>query len=285
MTISFRSDAGGTSGALQINGVDRLTLNSNGSVKGAPVIRSFRNLKLSATGLNGLTSITADELILSADDGTYLSASSVNVNVSIATAGAGGLDSGLIGGSTWYSVWAISNGTTVAGLLSLSSTAPTMPPGYLHKMRVGWIRTDSTANKFPLAFTQTGSCVQYKVASGSNLTGLPAMASGVQGSGAAGATSFTWAAISTNSFFPTTARVAKVLARAANTQSLALGPNSSYGGDGNASNPPYFCVRGTGASSFLSSFVTEVLLETNAIYVWSDGATNGFYAVGWEDNL
>ena len=285
MTISLRSDASGTSGAIQVNGADRITISSNGSVRGSPVTKAFSNLKASATGLSATTSITADEVTLAADDQSYLTARSVNVNVSVATSGAGGLDSGSVSSSTWYSVWLISNGTTVAGLLSLSPTSPAMPSGYTHKMRVGWIRTDSTANKFPLGFTQAGNRVQYKVAAGSNLTGLPIMASGLQGSGAAGSTSYTWAAISTAPFFPATSASVRIVARSTTNYSIAVAPNNSYGGDGNSSNPPFFNFRGVSSSSFASCYQVEVPLESNAVYVWSDGTGNSFLASGWEDNL
>ena len=285
MTISLRSDASGTSGAIQVNGADKLTLNANGSVKGAASAKAFSNLKLSATGLSAITSITADELVMTADDQSYLQARSVNVNVSVAASGAGGLDSGAVASSTWYAVWVISNGTNVAGLLSLSPTAPALPSGYTHRVRVGWVRTDSTVNKFPLGFVQSGRRVQYRVASGSNLTGMPVMASGTQGSGAAGAVNYTWAAISTSAFFPPTASSVRVVGRVISTNSIALAPNNSYGGDGNASNPPFFNIRGISSNTFLSCYQVEMSLEGNVIYVWSDGASNSFLASGWEDTL
>jgi hypothetical protein len=88
--------------------------------------------------------------------------------VNIATSGvANGLDTGAKGSLTWYYIWAISNGSTTAGLFSTSSTSPTMPSGYTYKALVGAIKTDGTGNF--LSISQIG---RYVAAQQFNFTGL-----------------------------------------------------------------------------------------------------------------
>lgn len=69
--------------------------------------------------------------------------------VNIASSGANGLDTGAEAGNTWYYVWAISDGTNFRGLLSTSSTSPTMPSGYTYKLLVGTVRNDGSSNFVP----------------------------------------------------------------------------------------------------------------------------------------
>ena len=53
------------------------------------------------------------------------------------------LDTGTKAISTWYYIWAISNGSTTGGLFSTSSTAPTMPTGYGYKKLIGAVYNSS----------------------------------------------------------------------------------------------------------------------------------------------
>lgn len=79
-----------------------------------------------------------------ADDGDIAFASTVTLNA--ATTGANGLDVGALAANTWYYIWAITDGTTPASLLSLSASAPTLPGAYNRKRRIGVARTDGAAN-------------------------------------------------------------------------------------------------------------------------------------------
>jgi len=70
-----------------------------------------------------------------------------NLTVDITCSGAiNCLDTGAEASSTWYNVFVIYNGTTVASLLSLSATAPTLPSGYSFKRRIGAIRNTGGSN-------------------------------------------------------------------------------------------------------------------------------------------
>lgn len=86
--------------------------------------------------------VDADSLTLSTATATF-DALAVDETCTISSSGANGLDTGSEASDTFYSVWAIYNGTVVDCLLSLSATAPTMPSGYTFKMRVGWVYNDS----------------------------------------------------------------------------------------------------------------------------------------------
>jgi hypothetical protein len=241
--------------------------------------KGFENLKLSATGTSVNVSVTADKIMVTdaSDLGALLSA--VSLTIATTTSGANGLDTGSAAYSTWYSVWVIYNGSTVAGLLSTSATSPTLPTGYTYKARVGWIRTQSATNYYPLSFIQYGRRVQYKVASGSNVTALPSMASGSAGS----LTTPTWVSVSVSNYVPTTA--AAIFGSYAQTSGGAMvAPNNSYGAISSTSNPPAFGTRVVSGSLQLShSF--EMVLESTNIYWASSDASCSLRCMGWEDNL
>lgn len=50
------------------------------------------------------------------------------------------LDTGSAANDTWYYIWLIYDGTTVAGLFSTSKTSPVLPTGYSYKALIGAIR-------------------------------------------------------------------------------------------------------------------------------------------------
>jgi len=87
--------------------------------------------------------ITSDKLVVANTNGRKAVLSSVNVTVNLASADANGLDTGA---ETWYHLWIVWNGATVAGLASLSATAPALPSGYTHKAYVGADYNNSSSN-------------------------------------------------------------------------------------------------------------------------------------------
>lgn len=76
----------------------------------------------------------------------------------IEQSGAGGLDTGAVAALTWYAVFVVLNVQTrqVVALFSLSRDAPTLPQGYRYFRRVGWFRTDSSANLLDLRTLSSG---------------------------------------------------------------------------------------------------------------------------------
>ena len=97
----------------------------------AAVVGAYRNLKAASTGTNAAVNVSADELVLADAANTYLTLRNISLTINNAVMGANGLDAGTLTASTWYAVHVIYNPTTdtVAGLLSLSDTVPTMPSG------------------------------------------------------------------------------------------------------------------------------------------------------------
>jgi len=282
MTASLKASSDGTQAIIQVGGVDKVVVDTNGL--GGLITGAFKNLQLSATGLSASVSVSADEIALSGAG--YVGVRSVSLTINTAASGANGLDTGTLAASTWYSVWVIWNGTTVSGLVSTSATAPTLPGGYTHKARVGWIRTDGTGNKYPLGFTQYGRRVQYKVAAGSNLTGLPVMSSGLTGN----PVTPTWTAVSTTNFIPSTASQLKLLAFTVGSGAFGCAaPNNSYGSySGSASsttNPPPVAL-GSASGSQYNPVYSDLQVESTNIYVAASGGSGcNFYCAGWEDNL
>ena len=107
-----------------------------------------RNLivKNNTTNPNYQVDIDADEIILQDSSGVPYRATAVDLTANITVNGVNGLDTGSEAANTFYYIWIIYNGTTVAGLLSTSATSPTMPTGYTYKAG-GWgIYNDSNPN-------------------------------------------------------------------------------------------------------------------------------------------
>jgi hypothetical protein len=164
----------------------------------------WSGLKVATLGVSNSTSvITANWVTLVSGAGQAYVAKSVNVSPVITSAGANGLDTGTVAASSWYYVFIIYNPTTqtIAGLFSLSATAPTLPNGYTHFTRVGTVRTQDASPYYLLQTLQYGRRVQYVVASGTNLTALPVITTGSFGS----PTTPTWVAYPLASYVPGTA--------------------------------------------------------------------------------
>lgn len=245
---------------------------------GTSIVGAFRKLQASASGTSANISVSADEIVVENTSNAYATLRSVSLTIAGTTTGANALDTGTIATSTWYSVWVIYNGTTTAGLLSTSATSPTLPSGYTHKARVGWIRTDGTGNKYPLAFKQYGRKVRYTPISGSNLTYYPTMASSVAGTAIA-AGSVTWSsAIVTTSFFPSTA--AFITAIAINSGYVALSDSTLYVGIYGSAAAPF-----AGSSNNTGDRCIGEFPYTANLYVAGNAGQPYVHAIGWEDNL
>jgi hypothetical protein len=170
---------------------------------------------------------------------------------------------------------------TTGSLLSLSATSPTMPSGYTHRRRVGWARTDATANKYPLAFTQADSRVAYKV--GTNVPAPRVCAAGSTGSLTA------WVPASLAGFVPTTAvTVNATLGGAFNNTSAVAAPNNAYPSSvsGNpTSSPPLLLSMVPTAGVNAKASTADIVLESMSLY-WASTSPSGHLQInGWEDSL
>lgn len=244
---------------------------------------SSSGLKVSATGLSALVTVAAISICVKSSTNSQIVLNNVAENPSIASSGANGLDTGTSAASTWYSVWVIWNGTRTAGLLSLSATAPTMPAGYTHKARVGWVRTDSTANKFPLSFGQDGDKVFYVPAAGTNLLSPPSMAAGVLGN----VNTPTWSPFSVDAFIPPTASIVKFFT-AAYAQGIVymVADSNAYGVYNSATNPPPVMHNTASPGGDFIQFMSSLRVgPTRSLFCASNTAAFNIRCLGWEDNL
>lgn len=96
---------------------------------------SEKNFKATNAVAASKITISADYVVLTTTTNNIRVVSGLSATVDGTASGAvNQLDTGAIA-TGWYYLWIISNGTTDGGLLSLSSTAPTMPSGYTYKAR------------------------------------------------------------------------------------------------------------------------------------------------------
>ena len=242
---------------------------------------SFGALELSATGTNADVGVSAGEILVRSATGSPRLLPGVSLTINTAVSGANGLDSGALAASTWYAVWVIWDGSTTAGLISTSSTNPALPGGYTHKARVGWIRTDGSANKYPFGFTQRGRRVQYLVNVSGNVPNFPQMASGSAGDTSAPA----FATVAVGNFVPPTAGVIDVLTRIGNASSVIVAPNGQFGGVGSSANPAPLSLI-VNATTYGGVLRGMLVLESSNLYWACVGVGGGVVCcVGWEDNL
>lgn len=237
------------------------------------------NLKASSNGTNSTVIATADSICLKNASNEQVVVNAMSLSINSAASGANGLDTGSLAFSTWYHVWAIWNGTTTAGLLSLSQTAPTLPSGYTHKGYIGAIFTDGT-NKFPLSFKQDGNLVRYKVVSGSNVASYPIAASGSAGS----ATTPTYVSVNLSNYIPPNARAIIIMySHLASDVSVnaIVSSNNQTGPLNSATNPPEWAFTNN-ANGGTSSYPVRIQLETYAVF-WANNNGNGrLRVIGWE---
>lgn len=246
---------------------------------------SAANLQLSATGLSAVVSVSADEIVLESAAFNYITARNVVLSVAGTSVGINALDAGTIAGDTWYSIWVIWNGTTVAGLMSLSAVTPTLPAGYTHKARVGWIRTDGPihggVDTFPFPFKQFGNRVQYMPNAGLNLTLLPVIAENVAG-----------AIINETTYAPVAVPIAGSVPPTAGVIDVLINPGGPSGGALASATPGYRGVYTSSAppgsswgASGVASIQAGLVINGANIYVIAQYVTSAIRCMGWTDSL
>lgn len=237
------------------------------------------NLKASATGTNATVTVTADSICLKNASNEQVVLNAVSVAPSLAASGANGLDTGASAVSTWYYVWVIWNGTITSGLLSLSATSPTMPVGYTHKTMISVVRSDSTANKFPISFIQAGDDWQYKPAAGSNLVGsAPLAASGIAGN----VITPTYVAVSVSNYVPQIATSVDVqMSLSAANGNVIAAPSEQY----TTLAAVFMRLANPAATAAANSSSRRMVLESTSIYWASNASDGGLYISGFKLGL
>lgn len=221
-----------------------------------------KNLVIRSDGTAQNVVITADTVSTEKTTFEPFIARSISKTVNLAASGLLGLDTGSAAASTWYYVWIISNGTDISAILSLSSTNPTMPTGYIYKARVGscYNMSDSKIRKY----VQKGKLVNYK-------SSKVLIASGRQGS-----TPTTWYAASLLTSVPPTAiACSAIIFDSSSTGTTALAESSSCSTDSASygTNPPLY--RSTsGTTSTSAELIIPLDADTNLYYMSTDASAN-----------
>jgi hypothetical protein len=213
--------------------------------------------------------------------GTSVLAKNVSVTIDLttgtSTSAANGMDGEARGTSAWLYLYLINNGSTTAGLATLTSPlsgGPTLPSGYTSSLYVGAMRVDGSGNL--LQTQQNGRRAHYVVTAATNTAALPTM-----GSGSAGSTSSpTWVAITLSSFVPATASSVQEVANSdvgGTATDVIAAPNNAYG-TATSTNPPPLC-----AITGKQSGVATMPIESTSTYWASTGADGYLFCVGWDD--
>ena len=252
---------------VTVNGKGLVTAASQTLLPTLAPAATFNTLKLTAAGGTQTLTATANYVTMVGSGANGFAASSLSASLSIASNGAvNTLDTGTAAASTWYYVFAISNGSTTGALASLSSTAPTLPGGYTYQTRIGAFLTDGSANI--KAYLQNGRHWQY-INGGS---GLPRMASG--------STSGSWSAIAWAAYAPPTVASMRLIGNT-NTGTIGIAPNSSYATGISATNAAP--LRQYGGITITGP--VEIVPESSNVYWLGSAAGDGMFILGFEDNL
>ena len=252
------------------------------------VVGAFKNLKITNGGTpDTQVAVTADQVMLGTSGGGTARVTSVNVTISMVANGANGLDAGSVAQATWYYIYVIYNGTTIAGLASLSATSPTLPSGYIYFARLGSISTGAASTNLT-RILQYGRDVQYVVTPTSQTTTLPAVATSVPAGG--------WSTYSVSAFVPPTAAKIKLQTVFGtgvinnNSGAIVVAPNNNYGA---TLGSPYgfgFQVASTANLAMTVNLynLVEFVLESSNIYATTAGTSitlSNVYCLGWSENL
>lgn len=211
--------------------------------------------------------IDASAVILFNAAGYARKFSNINLTVDITASGANGLDTGSEANSTWCHLWVIANQTgTVAGILSTSSTAPTLPSGYVFYGYVGAVYNNSSGNF--ATFHQRGTIVTC--------------ASVVKVNAVAAAT---FTSVSLTDVIPSTATSARMFAgvdASSGTHTVGIvisgagsGTTPTYGND-------YFLQASVGTAGIYSNSEVQTTTPQSLVYYTFGTNNRGYITVtGW----
>jgi hypothetical protein len=236
----------------------------------------FRNLKVQATSDTSVTASTDEIIVENPSTHGTLRLIAPSVTISTALSGAGGIDTGSVASSTWYSVWieAKTDGTT-SGIFSTSSTAPALASGYSLQARVGWVRSDASSHLWRTI--QNGR--RATIAVGTNPATNIILASGAAGNVATP----TWVAIPVPNFIPPTAySIAGSLWTTSNGVAAVASNNSAAAYTSSTNSPPVANNPGTSGGLAMQQF--NFVLESSNIY-WASSSSSTVSVTSWEDNL
>lgn len=239
--------------------------------------------------------IVLPEVVMNNTAGQSIRATGLTFTINAVNIGViNGLDVGALASNKQYYVWAISNGSIVGGLLSLSSTFAglALPAGYLYGRRLGAWRTALGSAQF-MGGQIFGTKFQYIVGVAQSTTGIAAI-TGVSGS----PTVPTWTSVSLTAnagglLVPPTAKsfdfFIQLAANAGPGSAVAAAPTAGYGGVASTTNPPPISLTGfqtAGAGINVSNPLTAKGTFTGSGPVfYANNLGGGLYVDGYDDNL
>lgn len=149
---------------------------------GASGLQIVNNTSTPTTIIN----MTAAQAVMQTTAGLVINRSSVsltaiNISTGTSTATANGMDGESAGTSQWLNVFMIDNGAAPAGLVSTSSTAPTMPSGYTYKCLMGAIPVDGSGNLYRIQQSGRDSIYNIQATGNTATVPVPTGGSGVVG--------------------------------------------------------------------------------------------------------
>jgi len=210
--------------------------------------------------------------------GIYTIHNSGNLTIDITHSGANGLDTGSESSSTWYAVHLIADtsGTnSVAGLLSLSPTSPTLPNGYNVFRRIGWVRNSLTSDFLDFAQRGSGSERSYYHLEGPTI--INALSNG---------SATTWTDIDLSSLVPSTSM----------TVFLNIGFTATL--QGSVGDRLFLRMKGASKQAIViapgeknvSTFIVPLTMNTSSDQIIQYQVTNsdnqaGIWVYGWKDEL
>lgn len=160
-SVSFGAwDDTAPAGSSNASDIDTNITANNAALEGMlDEVRGWKNLKVVRDSVTQVT-VTADILYLQSSSNLAVQFSSVSEAIAITTSGASGLDTG-VEAEAWYYIWIIAKSSdgTINGLLSASSSSPTMPSGYDQKTLVSAVRNNSSSDF--VDFIQYGDVYTY----------------------------------------------------------------------------------------------------------------------------
>lgn len=257
--------------------------NRAASPPGAGALAGANKLSITNNSAQQVT-VTFNSAVLVNSSGYPIFSGAQTLTINLSTNGANGLDVGSQGFTTWYYVYAISNGSTVAGLASNSSTAPTLPAGYTYVVLLGSF------------FSLTSTTMRVSRQAGNRVQNVAQSATAVATilSGTANVSFWTSQSIA-SAVPPTATRISLQLyfsasAGANSNNAIGVAPNSNYGTTVTAvPQPPvaYAFNPLNQTTQFVKSVLADMELETYAIFFGSTSSaslnTYILTALGWTD--
>ena len=239
---------------------------------GTPFSYSALQVINDVTYPNTKIGITAKQISLSNGAAKAFRVMPVSVSIDFTTNGLNGLDTGSLANTSWYALYVISNGSTVAGFASLLpdptympagyvGNLPVFPAGYVYYQMVGWAYTNSSAQF--ISFRQNNAKVTFAIR-------RAALSAGTQ-------TSFT--SVDLTNFVPPNAAFVNLAFYRAGGASISQGTLSSDGTNAFA----YNFVAISSYNEFLVSL--PLLIAKTCYYMNVTVGSTTLYVNGYELNL